>query len=229
MRITPGYDFQPTEVPTNATLQQMVAGMSITGIDIQQIDTSLQGVKVGDTASLPAEGWMRRDSRNGLWVQSATGPVMLWRANWGGWETVRFRTGAKLDTFGNTDVPISTGRGILGMVPDNDSSESNCFCRPSIGLTSNQSKGQMLKYLDTGVSGSFCRLLGRGGMVVLEMQARPDFPMYLQPDGAAGVTWAVFGLPVTSITRVTSMGLALRPLLNQYSLGWLFGAVSTEQ
>jgi hypothetical protein len=115
------------------------------------------------------------------------------------------------------------------MVPDNDTSESNCFCRPSIGLTSNQSKGQMLKYLDTGVSGSFCRLLGRGGMVVLEMQARPDFPMYLQPDGAAGVTWAVFGLPVTSITRVTSMGLALRPLLNQYSLGWLFGAVSTEQ
>ena len=69
MQIVPGYDFTVNEVPTRAKLEAMTAGMSLTGIDISQIATSLIGTKKGDTStSLPSEGWLLHDQPGGLWV-----------------------------------------------------------------------------------------------------------------------------------------------------------------
>lgn len=94
MQITPGYDFTVNEIPTRAKLETMTAGMSITGLDISQIDTTLIGIKSGDTTvSLPAEGWLWLDPSGGLWVKNRFGTVHCWRGCWGGLECNRFPMG----------------------------------------------------------------------------------------------------------------------------------------
>lgn len=91
MTITPGYNFDTNEIPTKERLLLMTAGMSITGIDISQIATSLIGVRITDTSptALP-EGWIRRGPSGTLFTWTRWGEVGLWRGNWGGLESRRF-------------------------------------------------------------------------------------------------------------------------------------------
>lgn len=93
MQITPGYNFEPNEVPTKAKLGLMTTGMQLRGIDISQINTNLIGYKTnGDTSvSLPGEGWLQVSPQGALWVKTRWGRVMWYRAGWGGFETIRYR------------------------------------------------------------------------------------------------------------------------------------------
>ena len=89
-QITPGYDFTVNEVPTKEKLELMTAGMSITQIDISQINTALIGVLVGSTNPSLPEGWIRRGPSGSLFVSSRWGEVEIYRAGWGGMCTRRY-------------------------------------------------------------------------------------------------------------------------------------------
>jgi hypothetical protein len=163
MKITPGYDFTTTEVPTKAHLQQMISGGEVYGIDISQINSTLIGIKTADSSvSLPAEGWMWTDVAGCVWVRSRFGPVKLWRGGWGGMETRRYPQGAQV-----INPPINNDRflyqcagGTLsykGTTPTGATLESNVF------FTASQANGERFKNLETGVSGGYTRSLLYGG------------------------------------------------------------------
>lgn len=158
MSITPGYDFAATGVPTRELLQLMTANMSITGIDIGQIATTILGMKVADSsASLPSEGWMWLSQTGTLWVKNRNGNIPLYRGSWGGWETNRFKAGAALDTY---TLPESTIRkGELRMIPTGDTNEAKVFYQIGTNLVHDF----VLCASDTLVSGTNSLLVGRGG------------------------------------------------------------------
>lgn len=97
MTIVPGYDFTVNEVPTQALFYQMVAGATITGVPLSQIDTSLIGIKLSDSSvSLPSEGWLWKDNLGCLWVKSRWGNIRIYRGSYGGQETIRYQRGANV-------------------------------------------------------------------------------------------------------------------------------------
>lgn len=160
MQITPGYDFSVNEIPTAAKFGLMATGMSVTGIALAQIDTTLVGVRQSDTSdiSLPSEGWLWNDHIGSLWVQGRNGPVKLFRANWGGWESRRYPCGKGTTDYG-LPQPMATAIGYVGalsMVTD----ESNVRFHYSRYTTYNN---WLCKALDTAVSEAYVRFIGRGG------------------------------------------------------------------
>lgn len=199
MNITPGYDFTVNEVPTRGKLYQMVAGMSLTGIDLSQIDTNLVGIKLGDTAtSLPEVGWMQVDGINCLWVKTEAnitsspggevdyGRVKIFRGNWGGWETNRLKTENERDTFTYSAIDIGRHRGIIQVVPNNDTNPSNMFLR---GKTGGSTDTHSVKNLETGLTGLHTRTLMRGGHVAITRWAlRTGYPDYVGIFHSVGVT-----------------------------------------
>jgi hypothetical protein len=101
MTIVPGYDFTVNETPMQSTLYQMIAGATLSGIPLSQIDTSLIGIKLGDSdVSLPSEGWLWKDELGCLWVKSRWGNIRIFRGSYGGQETNRYQRGA------NTRAPF---------------------------------------------------------------------------------------------------------------------------
>jgi hypothetical protein len=162
MTITPGYDFTVNEVPTRAKLESMTAGMSITGIDISQIDTALVGVKQGDTStSLPAEGWMLRNAPGQLWVQTRFGRVQLWRGCWGGMETRRFPV-AGFTVVGT--LPYKIGEGGNFIVPATSNTAESTIAFKLNRQVDNNSVAGAMRHLDTASSGQYLRVALWGGV-----------------------------------------------------------------
>jgi hypothetical protein len=225
MQITPGYDFTANEVPTVSKLTTMVAGMSITGIDMSQVAATLLGEVLGDTgASMPLVGWLRSDALGALWVRTNNGQVRVYRANWGGWESNRFRAGAGDNNVvgWDADTKINTIRGRILNFPSNDTNESNLYIWPTGGATAHISS---LKALDSAASGSPMRLVGRGGCPVIVKQAdRSSYgmPAYLEYATFAS-NYGIESLPVDPGTT-PHLGFALRQLSSGRSLAWIWGA-----
>jgi len=241
MNITPGYNFGATEVPKNATLALSVAGMSLTGIDISQIATTILGIKHGNTdTSLPDVGWMQRDDANGIWIKTEAeitaspggefdyGRVRLFRANWGGWESNRYKMENERDTFTYSAIDISRFRGILQPVPNNDTNPSNVFIRGKNGAGADT---MSLKTMETGLTGLHTRVAGRGGSTEVGKWAwRYGFPDYVATYTGIGVTNAnTQYFPAQNATQgVRNRGLALRqtgPII----LYWAFGGAMATQ
>lgn len=237
MTITPGYDFTINEVPTKAKFTAMLAGISLTAIDVVQISANLIGETIGDTsASMPLEGWLRVDPAGGIWVITASNvsepaaQVKIDRANWGGWETLRFRCGVKTDTWpfpaGQTNFPINT-RAQLSFATINDSNESNCVLSATVGGVT-----QMIavKLLDTGVSGYRVRTLMRGAVPGLVTGNFTDHPQSINSNQTQGATnYTYVGFPITSIAPNAGLGLQ-RPVSGTgIRLNWLYGAYMAEQ
>lgn len=161
LTITPGYTFGATEIPNRAKLGLMVSGMSINAIDISQIDPGLIGISTAPSyVSLAAEGHMRHDYLNSLWVQTKDGEVKLFRANWGGWETLRPRLNAGNAPYAGTSKPMAASYN-WKIETNGDTNASN------VKANSNQNPASVDGFrhpgLDSGVSGGFARTLGRGG------------------------------------------------------------------
>lgn len=90
MNIVPGYDFSVNEIPTRAKLGLMASNLSLTGISLDQVDSSVIVVTVtdGTQTSLPAIGWLWVDGRQNVWGRTAYGNVIV-RKSEGGWESNR--------------------------------------------------------------------------------------------------------------------------------------------
>lgn len=233
MQITPGFDFGVNEVPTQAKLQAMLSGMSITGIAIGQIATALVGSILGDTsASMPAQGWLRVDSINRVWVLDGTSnQTPIDRANWGGWETRQFWLGPKTDTWpfpaGQTNFPVSARHQLIWQTV-NDSNATNIALQATVGAVTQMTA---LKQMDTGVSGSYVRVLGRGGCTgIVNSGGRFSHPDYINANQTLGATgYTMVRFPYTSIAP--NAGLALQALFAPAGLGllWQFGAYQAAQ
>ena len=106
IEITPGYDFQPTEVPTRDKFLQQALGVQISGIPLDRLQESVQAIVFGDTTGVsggdpPAYGWIwvdpagnRVSFMNRIFYYDGDGDrenVRTWRAS-GGWETSRLLT-----------------------------------------------------------------------------------------------------------------------------------------
>jgi len=162
MQITPGYDFGVNEIPTRAKLEAMTAGMSISGVDISQINVALVGIKyqAETTTSLPAEGWMAHNAQGGLWVESRYGRVQLWRGGWGGMETRRFPV-AGFTVVGS--LPYKIGEGGTFIAPATaHTAESNVSWKLNRQVDNNN-QAVAMRALDTATSGSYIRLSLFGG------------------------------------------------------------------
>lgn len=162
MIITPGYDFTVNEVPTRLKLETMTAGMSITGVDISQIDTALIGTKKGDTStSLPAEGWLLHDPPGGLWVKNRYGIVHLWRGGWGGLECNRFPVAGNViaGTF-----PFKTGEGVNVYLTATNHTNESTIAWIANRLVDNNSSFAAMKPLETLASGANSRVALFGGI-----------------------------------------------------------------
>lgn len=162
MQITPGYDFEPNEVPTRAKLGLMTTGMQLRGVDITQIDATLIGfLTTGDTqASLPGEGWMMVSPQGALWVKNRWGRVMWYRAGWGGFETNRYRVIRTISLAGfGPQRPCS----YFGQYASDATNES------SIGFLFNTPGGNNVdsvqRALETGATDVNTRFLLWGGSV----------------------------------------------------------------
>jgi hypothetical protein len=163
MKITPGYDFGVTEIPTKAKIQQMLSGGELTGIDISQINTGLIGLKTADSSvSLPAEGWMWVDVQGCVWVQSRFGATKLWRGSWGGMETRRYPQGAPV-----TNPPINNDRFLYqcagGQVGYKTGNPSGSTLASNVFFSAAQCSAERFKNLETGYSGGYTRTLLYGG------------------------------------------------------------------
>ena len=93
--ITPGYDFDVNEVPTAETLLLQATGLQITEVGIDSLDSAVVGIKSGDASAVTDSlrvgdtvGTMWVSPFGDIWVQEASGPVILNRIM-GGWETRR--------------------------------------------------------------------------------------------------------------------------------------------
>lgn len=159
MRISPGYNFQTNEVPTRAKFQLMLAGASLTGIAISQIDATLvvQSFTSSTGLSLPAEGFLDYDQNGFLWVRGRHGHVHLWRGNWGGWETRRYPVYAPLDTITLPNA-ANSAEAMLRAHTAGNTTESAVGWRHGTALGRLTSIG-----IETGVSGVHTRWVVRGG------------------------------------------------------------------
>lgn len=227
MNITPGYNFSVNEVPTRGLLQTMVAGMSVTGIDVEQISSALATLTLGETGATNTgtEGKLRVDNCGSLWVCVAQGEVKLWRANWGGWETRRIRVGAGQTPWNASPFP-PVARGILGTSPVGDTSPSNVYFQPYVGANA---QTNTWKLLETTSSGSYGRILGRGGFLgAATLANRLGFPDYMDTYQAAGsAPFIPRALPLVAIYSVSCLGL--KQLQSSTFMAWLFGASMGEQ
>lgn len=165
----------------------MLDGMSLTGIDITQIATNLVGAKIGDTStSMPGPGWLRVDALGKLWVYDGAGEAAVYRGNWGGWETRRYRTGNYIDTFTTYPQLMGYHRGLLHVQPNNDSGASNVFVRGKSGAVADT---HAIKLLESTSSGDAGRILMRGGAVaVTGVVAGVYTPGYIGTYQANGTT-----------------------------------------
>lgn len=234
MIITPGYDFGAHEVPTHAKLEQMVDGMSITGIDIDQIDSTLIGIKVGETdVSLPAAGWLRSDALNALWVRGTHGDVQIYRANYGGLESRgRFPfKGRRYDTAFGTSAQRSIAHGYL-YFDASDTRPSICEVYPTPGHTPCGIK--ILETAWTSESLTWPRIVLRGGfegIALNETNNRNGWVEYFNPNNGAGVsTYGIIPRPQTNKTLPIGGVMTAQvdrtqgaAIINSTFLGWLFG------
>ena len=227
LTITPGYDFQTTEVPTRATLQQCVLGMSITGIPQSMIDSTLvsQMYTTSTSVSLPGEGWIDYDQHGRLWVKSRWGHVCLHRGNWGGWETRRYPCMDVIDTYTfpfNNVAPV----GQLRTVVAGNTTESNVAYRAgtSIGIW-------RFKNCESAVSGALVRLVGRGGWMGEVLSSnRSIMPDYQVRQGTGVQDQAATPFPASDASATTKArkgGLLLRQNGNGAATvratAWYFG------
>lgn len=227
--IYPGYDFSVHETPTRAKLEQMLSGASIYGIDISNIDATLVGIKINNEnsdVSTPGEGWIWKDSQNNLWVKSRFGRLRLRRSNWGGWETMRAWQGPNQSAgiwASDPTKPIGA-RGHIGCSQDTKSTSTVFF----INTGANDNTVTFV-LVDTGYSGSPCRILGRGGLLGASRtslrQGTPDLfanaGTSTEPnlaDWPAGTIAAYRGIVTRQFTNWTGFGLV-----------WYFGASIQEQ
>jgi hypothetical protein len=168
MRITPGYTFGTNEVPTRAKLENSLLGITLTGLSASQFPTDVRGliITATSTPSMVAEGLLWRDGIGALWVNSRWGPVKMFRANWGGWETRRVTVGA---LSGTLPQPVGAGYGRVYNPGVGDTVASNVIFQNMLTV------GAPYHHffpLDTPVSGNYCRLLGRGANIVYHSSAR---------------------------------------------------------
>lgn len=164
MQITPGYNFEPNEVPTRAKLGLMTTGMQVRGIDISQIATTLIGKITGDTGtSLPGEGWLQISPQGALWVKNRWGRAMFYRAGWGGMETNRFTTDRSLTLTG---FAPSRPCSFFAAHPTG-SAPSTSPSSPAMQFTTPAGTNNLriIKALETGQTNTHTRFLLWGGAV----------------------------------------------------------------
>jgi hypothetical protein len=189
MTIVPGYDFSVNEVPTNSKLTSMLGNISLTGIDLTQIDGSLVMIRLETDTSMPAAGWLRTDTLGnlkGAQIGGTGSPLNVYRGNWGGWETQRYRIGEQHDTFISASGIGPIARGIMDTVPTNDTNESNIYLRPRAGGGNDT---YAWKALGGGVSGVHAQVVFRGGcMTMCLWSQRKGFPDYAGVQSGVGAT-----------------------------------------
>lgn len=161
MQITPGYNFEPNEVPTRAKLGLMTTGMQVRGIDVSQIDANLIGSKNGDTSvSLPSEGWLQVSPQGALWVQTRWGRVMWYRAGWGGFETIRYRAIRSVTLTGFAPHRPASYFGQYGSNATNESNTGFLFNTPG-----GNNVDHVERALETGQTNVNTRFLLWGGSI----------------------------------------------------------------
>lgn len=231
MQITPGYDFGVNEVPTYAKFQLMINGMSITGIAEAQVSALLvteRFLDVTTSLSLAAEGFLNRDQRGRLWVKSRNGMVQLYRAGWGGWESIRYPAFAAVDTY---NYPINQ-MGPIGQLRSHTTDQTT---ESSVGYRPGTSIGKFIaKNADTMVSGGFGRLVcygGWGAEVLASKRIGNDrsdrSAAYIVRSATATQDQEVTGFPAHTVNatgQARKQGLALRQNPSSVrTLAWWFG------
>lgn len=234
MQITPGYNFEPNEVPTRAKLTLMVSGMQVRGIDIGQIATDLVGVKLtGDTqCSLPAEGWLMRSPQGTMWVQSRHGRVPWWRGNWGGMEGKRFSAiSAAVGLVGSSARPCTLWSAHpTGSAP---STSESCTAFAYAAPSGNNHRSRF-RVLDSAASCVITRFLLFGGNVFPEalsmgVAGNVRFQLYEEIGGTANDSMQGRTVPYSSsgLADLTSgVGLKLDTCVTTAyvrDLGWHYG------
>lgn len=204
MRITPGYTFGTNEVPTRAKLENSLLGITLTGLSASQFPTDVRGliITATSTPSMVSEGLLWRDGIGALWVNSRWGPVKMFRANWGGWETRRVTMGA---SSGTLPQPVGGGYGrVINPTTGNTV--------PSNVIWQNWATGAAYMYwypLDTPVSGAYCRILGRGANIVVHNGARLGAAMDEIGEYQAGYS-GVANLAYPAAANALRLGILLK-------------------
>jgi hypothetical protein len=206
----------------------MFSGASMYGIDLSLVDTPLLGVRIdGDSdVSTPAEGWLWKDSQNGLWVQSRFGRLRLHRNNWGGWETMRIWQGpnAAGGIWGSDATKPIGARGYIDCSNDTKPTSSAFFVSVGGGADT-----ATFVLLDTGLSSSPCRLLGRGATLgASRTTIRLGSPDLLQTAGTSTEP-NISDWPAGTIASYR--GVVARQVLGGTGFGlvWYYGASVQEQ
>jgi len=135
MQIVPGYDFAATEVPNRAKLSQMALGMTLTGIELSQVATTIVAAFATDgSLTSMAEGALWIDARSNLWGKTENGILRVRMAE-GGWETNRYPFGIPIaaTAFHNPGNHVDVGELIV-----NNTNESNCRLIPRTGAEINR-------------------------------------------------------------------------------------------
>lgn len=219
--ITPGFDFEVNGIPTKELLELMTAGMSITGIDISQIDATLVGMKdEPSSVSLPSEGWLWLDPMGAIHVKTSDGLVRFYRAQWGGWETNRYPIGNPIETFSLPTAHVSP-IGKFRTHTVGSTNESDVYFR--IGTGNIQ---QMVAHpTDTLVSGTAQPIVVRGAYYAETLSTdRTHWPQHIgrraggvtnapvEPFPQTGVATSIHGL----VTRQEGGGVVR-------GLAWYYG------
>lgn len=204
MRIVPGYTFAINDTPTRAQLEASLLGLTLTGLTASQFPAGVNGLIITATSTPSmSEGNMWRDGIGSLWVNSRWGPVKIFRANWGGWETRRV-TASVLS--GTLPQPVGASYGRVYNPTVGDTAVSNVVYQSMLTVGAPY---HHFTPLDTPVSGAYCRLLGRGGDIAYHNIARfttgiDELGEYQA--GASGVNNVVF--PCTA--NAYRIGLVLK-------------------
>lgn len=226
-QITPGYDFTVNEIPTRGKLQQMAAGLSLTGIVAAQMEgvTLIHLKTTADSAvSLPSNGWMWVDEHNTLWVKTSKGNVRLYRG-WGGWESIRYPTVPGDSVF---TMPYRGGekRFLPRTLVVGDSNESNIRLRAS-------DNGRVVAVnVDTASSGVHETAVYRGGAILLCVPTGVVHPFYVTRGNASQDDMNETRWPATNANSLglgPKIGIAERVFSDAggggagLHMGWIFG------
>lgn len=163
MEIVPGYDFGAIEVPNRAKLGLMASGMTLTGIELSQVATTIVAAFATDgSLTSMAEGALWLDARSNLWGRTSRGIVRVRMAE-GGWETNRYPWG---NQAGNTNHHNPGNHVDIAEMFANNTNESNCFMRGRVGAEINRFALGIIQETanSTATNGvaAFYRVVGRG-------------------------------------------------------------------
>lgn len=182
--IVPTFDFAFDAVPTRATLLQQALSLSVTGLDLLSLDSSILGI-VGGTVSgstnamqagVSAVGSMWIDGGGNIWVHEQSGPVMLSRFH-GGWETRRY-----LVRSGTSGLPVTnrpgTGAGQHLGGPNQDwrrafgstvvTDTATTWQVDDEGMDDNDS-GRLNGFIQETCTSNYIRVCGRGITILFDV------------------------------------------------------------